>query len=50
MSTVYRGVVPGVAGVTMADQLTLSQPGGTVYAHHITTGTSGFSDLPTVLV
>jgi hypothetical protein len=50
MSTVYRGVVPGVAGGTMEDQLTLSQTGGTDYSHHITTGTPGFSDLPTVLV
>ena len=28
---------------------TLSQPGGTYYAHHITTGTPRFSDLPTAL-
>ena len=34
----------------MADQLTLSQPGGTDYAHLITTGTPGFSDLPTALL
>ena len=33
----------------MADQLTLSQPEGTNYAHLITTGTPGFSDLPTAL-
>ena len=33
----------------LADQLTLSQPGGTDYAHHITTGTPGYSDLPTAL-
>ena len=33
----------------LADQLTLSQPGGTDYAHLITTGTPGFSDLPTAL-
>ena len=33
-----------------ADKLTLSQPWGADYAHHITTcPTSGFSDLPTVL-
>ena len=51
-----RGVVPGGAGGAMpwhpqilADQLTLSQPGGTKYAHLITTGTPGFSDLPTAL-
>ena len=45
---------PGMQGVPWhlriwADQLTLSQPGGTDYAHHITTGTPGFSDLPTAL-
>ena len=44
----------GGAGGTMApqvltDQLTLSQPGGADYAHHINTGTHGFSDLPTAL-
>ena len=33
----------------LADQLTLSQPGGADYAHHITTGTFGFSDLPMAL-
>ena len=31
------------------DQLTLFQPGGTDYAHLITTGTPGFSNLPTAL-
>ena len=31
----------------LADQLTLSQPEGADYAHQITTGTPGFSDLPT---
>ena len=43
--------VPGVPWHTqfMADQLTLFQPGGTDYAHLITTGTPGFSDLPTAL-
>ena len=50
MSTVYRGVVPGVAGGTMEDQLTLSQTGGTDYSHHITTPPSpGFSHSPTAL-
>ena len=48
-----RGVVPGGAMAwhpqILADQLNLSQPGGTDYAHLITTGTSGFSDLPTAL-
>ena len=33
----------------LADQLTLFQPGGTDYAHLITTGTPGFSDLLTAL-
>ena len=28
----------------LANQLTLSQPGGAGYAHHITNGTPGFSD------
>ena len=44
----------GVLGVPwhtqiLADQLTLFQPGETNYAHLITTGTPGFSDLPTAL-
>jgi hypothetical protein len=44
----------GVLGVPwhtqiLADQLTLFQPGGTDYAHLITTGTPGISDLPTAL-
>ncbi len=44
--------VPGVPWHTqiLADQLTLFQPGGTDYAHLITTGTPGFSDLPTALI
>ena len=43
--------VPGVPWHTqiLTDQLTLFQPGGTDYAHLITTGTPGFSDLPTAL-
>ena len=43
--------VPGVPWHTqiLAEQLTLFQPGGTNYAHLITTGTPGFSDLPTAL-
>ena len=47
-----RHVVPGCAGCAqiLADQLTLFQPGGTDYAHLITTGTPGFSDLPTALL
>ena len=34
----------------LADQLTLSLPGGSDYANHITTGTSRFSDLSTALL
>ena len=43
--------VPGVRWQTqiLADQFTLFQPGGTDYAHLITTGTPRFSDLPTAL-
>ena len=45
---------PGVLGVPrplriLADKLTLSQPGVADYARHFTTGTTGFSDLPTAL-
>ena len=45
----------GVCGVTghpqiLADQLTLSQPGGVDYAHYITTGNTGFSDPPMALL
>ena len=46
----------GVPGVpwnpqNLADQLTLSQPGGGGgdYTHHITTGPPGFSALPTTV-
>ena len=52
----YRPVASGGAGGHMppphffADQLTLSQTGGTDYAHLITTGTPGFLDLPTALL
>ena len=44
--------VPGVPWHTqiLADQLTLFQPGGTDYVHLITTGTPGFSDLPTAMM
>ena len=44
--------VPGLPWHTqiLADQLTLFQPGGTDYAHLITAGTPGFSDLPTALI
>jgi hypothetical protein len=43
--------VPGVPWhpLLLGDQLTLSQPREADYAHHITTGTLGFSDLPTAL-
>ena len=43
--------VPGVPWQTqiLGDQLTLFQPGGTDYAHLITTCTPRFSDLPTAL-
>ena len=43
--------VPGVPWHTqiLADHLTLFQPGGTDYAHLITTGTPGFSNLPMAL-
>ena len=34
----------------LADQFTQYQPGGTDYANLFTTGTPGFSDLPTALV
>ena len=34
----------------LADQLTLLQPGGTDYAHLITTVTLGFSDIPMALL
>ena len=44
----------GVLGVPwhtqiLGDQVTLFQPGGKDYAHLITTGTPGFSDLPKAL-
>ena len=41
--------VPGVPWHTqiLENQLTLFQTGGTDYAHLITSGTPGFSDLPT---
>ena len=43
--------VPGVPWHTqiLAGQLTLFKPGGTNYAHLITTGKPGFSDLTTAL-
>ena len=54
-AVVYPGLlslgVPGVPWHThiLADQLTLFQPGGTDYAHLITTGPLRFSDLRTAL-
>ena len=45
----YRECRPWGHPQILADQLTLSQPGGTDYAHLITTGTPRFSDLPTAL-
>ena len=45
-----RPVVPGWHTQILADQLTLFHPGGTDNAHLITTGTPGFSDLPTALM
>ena len=50
-TALIRPVVPGCAGCAkyFADQLTLFQPGGTDYAHLITTGIPRFSDLPTAL-
>ena len=50
-----RPVASGGAGGAcaphfLADQLTLSQPGGAHYAHHITTCHPGFLDLATALV
>ena len=47
-----RAVGARGAGVSYfgTDQLTLSQPRGTYFAHHIITGTPGFSDLPTALI
>ena len=38
-----------VAPQFLAEQLTLSQPGGADYAHHSTTSPPGFSDLATSL-
>ena len=47
-----RPVVPGCAGCAMAHTdfgRSVQAGGGTDYAHLITTGTPGFSDLPTAL-
>ena len=50
----YIHVIPVVPGLLwhpqiLADQLTLSEPSGADYAHHMTTGIPGFSDPPTSL-
>ena len=50
----HRGVVPGGAGGAMAPpdfgrSVNPISTMGTDYAHLITTGTPGFSDLPTAL-
>ena len=55
----FKGLRPGLSSLgllgmpwhpqIMADQLTITQPGGEDYAHHIATATPGFSDLPTAL-
>ena len=45
-----RGAGGVEAHQILTDQLSLSQPGGTDYAHHVTTGPPGFSDLPTALL
>jgi hypothetical protein len=37
--------VPGDASI-LAEQLTISQPEGANFSHQITTGTTGFSNLP----
>ena len=41
--------VTGVSSLGVPYKLTLSQTGRVDYAHHITTGTPGFSNLPTAL-
>ena len=50
----YRAVVPGCAGCAMAHpdfgrSVNPISTRGTDYAHLITSGTPGFSDLPTAL-
>ena len=49
MAEVGEGGRGAHAPQILSDQLTLSQPGGADYARYITTGTLGFSDLPTAL-
>ena len=45
-----RGCPPGQPSRILANQLTLSQPGGADFSHHITSGIPPeFSDLPTAL-
>ena len=43
------GLGVAVAPQFLAEQLTLSQPGGADYAHHSITSPHGFSDLATAL-
>ena len=47
--TLLVALANGVPFQILEDQLTLFQPGGTDYAHLITTGTHGFLDIPTAL-
>ena len=49
VSSLAGGTGCAMAHPDLADQLTLFQPVGTDYAHLFTTGTPGFSDLPTAL-
>jgi hypothetical protein len=43
------GAGSAIARIDLANQLTLAQPEGADYAHQITTGNPGFSNLPTAL-
>ena len=45
-----RGAGGAVAPQFLAEQLTLSQPGGADYAHHSTMSPPGFSGLATALL
>ena len=44
-----RGAGGGVTPQFLAEQLTLSQPGGADYVYHSTTSPPGFADLATAL-
>ena len=48
--SVSRGVVPGCAHPDFGRSINPISTRGTDYAHLITTGTPGFSDLPTALL